>query len=127
MNVFTPRARSVKIANNAAISGALDLTLSDGETVCGLVTPAAWTAADIAFKVSVDGVTYVALYDARTPGAATEVTIASASVPTAAASGFALDPSLFAGFAYIKIVSGTNALGVNQGGARTLYVMTRRV
>jgi hypothetical protein len=127
MNVHHPEPTALVIPINTAISNALDLTKTDGKTVIGLVTPAAWTAADIAFKVSVDGVTYVPLYDARTPGAATEVTIASASVPTSAARGFALDPSVFAGYNYLKIVSGTNALGVNQGAARTLYVLARRV
>jgi hypothetical protein len=127
MNVFHPNSTAVKIPINTALSNALDLSKSDGQTVVGLVTPAAWTAADIAFKVSVDGVTYVPLYDARTPGTATEVTIASASVPTSAARGFALDPSVFAGYNYLKVVSGTNASGVNQGAERTLYLQTRRV
>src|SRR4051812_18238374 len=127
MNIYHPNSTAVVMALNASLSNAIDLTKTDGQTLVGIVTPAAWTAPDIAFKVSVDGLTFVPLYDARTPGAATEVTIASASIPTSAARGFALDPSAFAGYNYLKVVSGTNAAGVNQGAARTLYLQTRRV
>jgi len=127
MNVHHPQSTAVTIANTASLSNAIDLTKTDGQTVVGIVIPAAWTAAGIAFKVSVDGATYVPLYDGRTPSAPVEYGFASGDVPTAEARAFALDPSVFAGFNYLKIVSGTNAAPVNQGAARTLYVQSRRV
>jgi hypothetical protein len=127
MNVHHPTPTVVQIAINAALSSPVNLTGTDGATVVSLTTPAAWTAADISFAVSQDGVTYSPLYDARTPGAATEVTIPSASIPVNAARSFALDPSIFAGFNFVKVRSGTNASPVNQAAARSVTVNVRRV
>lgn len=48
------------IAAGATESDALDL---GGGRLMGLIVPANWVAADITFKVSLDGTTYFTLYD----------------------------------------------------------------
>jgi hypothetical protein len=102
------------IANGASLSGAV--ALGAGAPVA-IATPAAWTAANLTFQGSVDGTTFLNLYD----DAGTEVTV------TAAVDRYiALSASLFAGCRFLKIRSGTAGTPVNQGAARTLTVVTRR-
>ena len=51
---------TVVIANGAAISGALEIPV--GYALAGIVSPSAWTAADIGFSFSTDGgTTFVSL------------------------------------------------------------------
>lgn len=118
---LAPAEKSVTIANAASLSDAsvLDLTRS----LVGLITPAAWTAAPITFKVSMDDVTYYPLMD----DTGTEVIIPSASIPTGAAWACALDPADFIAWRYVKVQSGTNAANTNQGAARTIKLVFREV
>lgn len=102
---------NTKIASGASQSGVVDLI---GFLLAGIQMPTTWTAADITFLASLDGVTYQPVYN--TDG--DEYTIASAA---AQASRFiAIDPRDFAGVRYLKIRSGTAAAAVNQGADRTL-------
>lgn len=82
-----------------------------------IVTPAAWTAANLSFQVSHDGgTTFNDFYD----DGGNEVLV------TASASRFiALPPRIFAGVTNIKVRSGTSAVPVNQGGTRTLVLVGR--
>jgi hypothetical protein len=87
-------------------------------TLVAIVVPASWTAADLTFQASNDDTTFTNLYNAS----GTEVTV------TAAASRWiALDPSDFAGIAYLKVRSGTAAAAVNQGGDRVVTFVIRPV
>lgn len=84
----------------------------------GLIMPASWTSANLTFQISVDRENFSNFYD----DLGTEVTV------TAAASRYiALDPALFAGCLAIKIRSGTSGSPVNQGGDRTISLVTRPV
>lgn len=107
---------SVSIANGASLSDAGNL---GPFRLVGIVMPATWTAANLTFQVSDDaGTTYNNLYD----DLGTEVTV------TAAASRYiALDPAVFAGINYLKVRSGTSGSAVNQGGDRTITLVTRPV
>lgn len=79
----------------------------------GIQMPAAWTAANLTFQVSYDGVTFANLYD----NSGNEYTV------TAAASRTILLPLVdFLGIAYLKIRSGTSATPVTQGAARQLQI-----
>ncbi len=75
--------------------------------------PAAWTAATITFQVSMDGITYTDLYDSL----GSEI-----SVAVAANHGVALDVTLFAGWEFFKVRSGTGAAPVNQVAAASLFL-----
>ena len=75
--------------------------------------PAAWTAAVLTFQVSMDNLTYTDLYDSF----GSEV-----SVAVAASHGVSLDVTVFAGWAFFKIRSGTGAAPVNQVAAAALFL-----
>jgi hypothetical protein len=87
-----------------------------GAGIVRILMPAAWTAAVLTAQVSSDDATYYDLY--REDG-----TEWSAAV--VAAHAVALDITLFTGMRFIKFRSGTGAAPVNQGGTRSLTLITR--
>jgi hypothetical protein len=104
---------AVTIANGASLATAVDL---GGATVVGIVMPAAWTTAVVTLSASVDGTTYNDVTDS----AGTEVSIAAA-----ASRYIPINPATLPGLQYVKVRSGTSGAAVNQGAARTLYLVTR--
>lgn len=102
------------IANGASLSE----EISTGDLlVCGIVMPSAWTAASITLQAArVKGGTLNDVYDKN----GTEV-----AITTAAGRHVVLDPTLLAGCQFLKLRSGTAATPVNQGAARTLYLVCR--
>jgi len=116
-NTFGP---TCVILNGAALSGAVTLT---DNVLCAVEMPGAWTAASLSFAVSWDGSTYTPLYVVSSALAATEYAITA----PAASITIALDPAIFAGIKHIKLRSGTAAAPTNQGGDRTLRLITRPV
>jgi hypothetical protein len=108
-----PQAITATIANAASLSGIVDL----GATrLVGIVIPAAWTAANLTFSVSRDGVTFVDLYDNF--GAEYTVTVGGVNrrvlVPY----------SDFFGVRWLKVRSGTSATPVNQAAQRDLILIS---
>jgi hypothetical protein len=88
-----------------------------GSSLVGIIMPDAWTAADLSFQVSMDGVRWVSLYDAYggrinlvTPGVSRYIT---------------LSPSDFAGPRHIRVVSGSPAMPVVQAAARDVVLVGR--
>jgi hypothetical protein len=117
-NQFALRAdtATATIANGASLSGAISLY---GCWPVGVVTPAAWTAADITFAVSYDNdTTYVALYSSTA-----EIKIATAIVATGESRYFGLDPTAFHGATHVKIRSGVNGSAVTQGADRIMTIV----
>jgi hypothetical protein len=103
---------TVDIASGASLSAAIPLGLG---RAAGIQMPAAWTAANLTFQASYDGITYANLYDAS----GTEYTA------TAAADRLIILPVAdFAGIQNIKIRSGTAGTPVNQAAARRLDLQT---
>lgn len=101
---------SVVIASGQTSSGAVDL---QGTTLVGIQLPATFTGTALTFTAATAiGGTYQAVYSS---GSAYSVTVAQGKF-------IALDPSVFAGIRFIKIVSGSS-----EGGARTLELATRPV
>jgi hypothetical protein len=103
------------IANGAALSNAIPMSDHRGGM---LITPAAWTAAAIAFQIcDTPGGTFVPLRGST--GAVIEIT----NVVTNAAAAYPL-PAELTGAAYFKIWSETAGAGTdaNQGAARSLTV-----
>jgi hypothetical protein len=100
------------IANASSISP--DIPMLTGTPVA-IQMPAAWTAANLTFTASADGVTFYDLYDS----AGTEVSV------VAAASRFIVFPKTIEWDAirYMRIRSGTTALPVAQGAARTMIMV----
>lgn len=98
------------IANGTALSPAVCIFNS---RLIAIQFPAAWTAAVLTFQVSMDGITYTDLYDSL----GNEI-----SVVVAANHGVALDVTLFAGWEFLKIRSGTGAVAVNQAADRALLL-----
>lgn len=101
-----------KVTVTIAASGTTSAAVAVGAGVpVGIAFPAALTGTAVTFQVSQDGVTYRNLYDA---GAAYSVTF-TASVYEG------LKAALFAGAAFVKVVSnGTEAA------ERTIELVTRR-
>jgi hypothetical protein len=102
----------ISIANGASLSSAIDL----GNTrLSYIVMPSAWTAANLTFQVSEDGVTYADLYN----DSGTEYTVTAAASRTLRVTL----PDWLA-IRYLKVRSGTSASPVTQGAARTLQLGT---
>ena len=111
---------NVVIANGASLSGPVDI---GSYSLVGLLTPAAWTAADITFAAAVTpgltdnlapaDLTYYPIFDA----AGTELAITNGS---ATSRFYALAPGAFEGTRFLKVRSGTVGAAVNQGAARAI-------
>lgn len=103
------------IANGASLSGAIDL---GANRLARIVMPSSWTTAALSFQASYDGTNFADLFnkDGEVSLAATTVVAASRSI--------AVDPAIFFGARYLKIRSGLTAAAVNQGGARSLILVT---
>lgn len=110
---------TVTIPNGGALSNAISL----GEkTLVGIIVSAAWTAAGLTFQASEDnGATWLNLTDST----GTEVSIAAAGI--LAGGRVSIDPTPYIGVDMIRIRSGTNAAPVNQGAARVLTVIARKL
>ena len=107
---------NVTIANGESLSTAANL---DRLALVGIVLPSSWTAASLTFQAceTYDG-TYVDLYD--TGG--TEV-----ECQAVASRWIAIAPQDFLSARYLKVRSGTSAVPVNQGAARTITLVLRPV
>lgn len=105
--------KTASIANAGSLSGVVGL---DGMVLMAIQFPAAWTAADITFDGSVDGVTYAPVFD----DAGTEVKIAAAATATLAGK-VCVNASILeklAALYAIKIRSGVSGAVVAQGAQR---------
>ena len=103
------------IASGASLSSVIDL---GSRQLVSILMPAAWTAADITFSVSLDGVTY---YSKLVGGTEYKVSDLIGANPTAS-QAIDIPYGDFIGFRYVKIQSGIVGVTVNQGAARTLTV-----
>ena len=101
------------IASGASVSSAVKLA---GTMVSAIQMPAAWTAASITVQGSYDGVTYFNLF--KDDGTELSATVAVNQQVIVAW------PDL-ASVRYLKLRSGTAALAVAQGGARSINVITQ--
>ena len=104
----------VVILNTESLSGAAALK---GLALVGVIIPGVWTAAGIAFNVSIDGTNYNNLYWG---GSAVEEAVD-------ADEHHAVDPAKFLSAKFIKILSGTVAAPVVQGGDRTITLVCRPI
>lgn len=105
---------SATILSGAALSSEINLT---GTTLCGLIIPAAWTAAFLGIKAaSASGGTFVPVYNEV--GTLVSITIAASTC-------ILLNAADFASLQYIKLWSQTAGVDVNQGANRTLTLLTR--
>lgn len=84
------------IAISTTTSGAVDL---QGQALCAIQMPSAFTGASITFQGSVDGSTYQAIYNSSNT---------QYSITVSASRTYAINPTDFAGFRYIKIVSASS-------------------
>jgi hypothetical protein len=109
---------AVTIAENAALSGAIDLSNVVGDA--GLVgVPSAWTAAAIGFKVSDTlGGTYSPLRDES--GAIVQIS----GIITNAAGWYKL-PDALRGAMFVKLWSQAAGVDTNQAAARSLVVVAK--
>lgn len=85
--------------------------------VTALIMPSAWTAADISFQGSIDGVSFYDLYDAY-DGEVTAKVAANRYV--------SIEGINFAGLTFLKMRSGPGAAAVNQGADRAITVVARK-
>lgn len=122
---FDYRVVDATIASGAALSGSVQVQdvarPSALRALVGIQMPDGWTTASLTFDVSLDGSTFVPLY---WDGSEYEIVAAGGA---AASSGVALEPSVFAGWAFVKVRSGTSGTPVNQGAERVLKLVLRGV
>lgn len=98
------------IASSGTTSGVVTL---GSATITGIVLPAAFTGTTLTFQVSADGSTYVALYDS---------TDTLETMTVTQGHGYSVNPTVFAGWPYMKVVSGST-----EGSSRTITLVTRPV
>ena len=106
----TVTASTATIANGASLSDAV--AVAAGKVVYGVIIPAAWTAAQISYDVSADGVTYTSLRDPAGNEHVNAVTVST----------FIPFPTVV-GITHIKIRSGISGTVVAQGAQRLLTVL----
>ena len=105
-------AKNLKLTDTVTIASSG--TTSTGLTLQGTIplaiqTPAALTGTSFTFQASVDGASWFDLYNAGT----------QYSVTVAASRYIALNPDVFEGIRYIRIVSGSS-----EGASRTIYIIS---
>lgn len=109
--VLADTSNVVTILNGQTDSNAIDC---GGATLLGFTMPAAWTSADIKFKTSNDGITFVD----HNIGSSTSVPL---QISVAANNSYALQQAVYlAGWKYLKIVS-----TVAQGADRVITLSLR--
>ena len=124
--MYDIRRIPVTIANGAALSGAADLT---GMALVGIIMPSVWTLAGVGLLASWDGAAYAQVRDvdktAAAPYGTDEWELLAADVPTGESVYFPVDPALCLGANHVKVQSQTTGTPVNQGAARTVYLLVR--
>lgn len=104
----------VTIANGESLSGEVEL----GGRVVGIITPGAWTAADLTFQASdTSGGTFNDVYIST---ADTEYT-----VQAGASRHITIPATDLAGMRFLKVRSGTSGTPVNQAAARTIKLVVQ--
>lgn len=103
----------VTIANGTALTPQVNI---GPELLCGIVMPAAWTAAGLSLQASPDGGT--TFYEVANAAGLLALTVA-------AGQWLVLDPTLYRGLFALKVRSGTAGSPVNQGADRILTLVTR--
>jgi hypothetical protein len=109
VNDFT--TTTATIANGASLSGIVDLGLSD---LVAIIMPSAWTAANLTYQFSIDGVNFYDAYSA---------TAELSSTAAAASRIISINAANYDAGRYIKIRSGTSATPVNQAADRILTLV----
>ena len=104
---YTYKQAVITVATSTTISSAVD---TEGMIPCGIVTPGTLTGTSITFQGSIDGVTFVPIYK---DGAAYSITVAASQYVY-------VNPLVFLGLRYIKLVSGSA-----EAANRTLWVVAR--
>lgn len=113
--------KTATISTGQALSQELDLLNGASDTkhlsIIGVIVPATWTAADIAFQVTdTAGGTYQAVYDST--NTLLEITVTAGRT-------YALNPTITVGFPYVKIWSQSGGSGVNQAADRNVILICR--
>ena len=98
---------TVTIANAGTTS--TSISMSRGRVPLAVLTPAALTGTTFTFEASVDGTNFYDLYNGGT----------EYSVTVAASRYIALNPDVFQGVQYERLVSGSS-----EGASRTIYVIS---
>jgi hypothetical protein len=98
------------IARSASMSDAIAIASSEGQTVAGIIVPAAWTSAYITFQLSQGPDDFHDVYD---------VLGHQLSVFLIAGTRLAFEPKWTRGADFMRIRSGTSAKPVVQNATRT--------
>lgn len=105
-------SKDVTIDNGATVSSAIELARDERPVM--IQTPAALTGTAITFQASIDGTTYVPVYEVGGTNAY--------SVTVSTSRAVALDHRVFAAVNYLKLVSGSA-----EAAARIIKVLIRPV
>lgn len=110
-------AYQATIPNGASASEGFN---TQGRAIVGLVMPAGWTAADLAYSSSLDGATFQQVYD---NGGNPEKTKVAASQNIAIPQSDAL---FFPNVKLLSVSTADDTTPVNQGAARVITVLLKR-
>ena len=107
--------QQISIPASGTISDSINLI---AQTLLAIEMPSEWTAADLTFRASVDGLVFDNMYDQ----------FGNEFVVKAAANRFiVVSPADWVGVRYLSIRSGTSATPVAQTGSRALILINRSV
>lgn len=106
------------IANGASLSTAVDIS---GGVIVGLILDSAWDTNIITFQVSLDGATFVNLYD----DAGNEVQVPSTAAVASRAIANAGVLEKLAPWKHLKVRSGTSGSAANQTGATVVSLVVK--
>lgn len=109
-----PRTLIATIPQGQSLSGIVDL---DGLIVCGFYVNTPWTAANLTFQASYDGINFFNVYTQT--GAEYQVT----TTPPRFSNISSYD---LAGARFLRVRSGTSGAAVVQAGNRDIFIMTRK-
>lgn len=112
---------TVTIPNNEAAS---DGVPTQGYALVAILMPILWTAAGIGFQTSLDGVSYKDVYDSGANPLTTDVKVVS-TVPQHIA--FPQTQAIFGPYLKLTSVTYASVTPVNQGGARVLTLIFRKL
>ena len=106
-------AKNLALTDTVTIASAgttsTSLTMSRGRVPVAVLTPSALSGTSFTFQASVDGTNFYDLYNGSS----------AYSVTVAASRYIALNPDVFQGVQYIRIVSGSS-----EAGSRTIYIVS---
>jgi hypothetical protein len=123
INASLTKTQELLIPSGTATSAPLDMTSQElhGYLPVAVLTPATWTSAKLAIQISVDNVSWFSVHQWLTNGPF------DTSNAVAANQCHIIDGYVLRGIPYVRFISGTVAVPVNQAANRILTIICSTV